>query len=122
MRLSTNEYKLIKKRSKSKFKNKKAEYNGRVYDSKREAQYAKELDLLRRAVHKENKVIEWTPQVRYPLAVNNQKICTYVLDFMVKYADGRVEYVDVKGVRTDVYKIKKKLMKAIYDIDITEVK
>ena len=35
---------------------------------------------------------------------------TYTADFVVEYADGRVEVIDVKGMRTDVYKLKRKLL------------
>ena len=38
------------------------------------------------------------------------------------YGDGRIEYVDVKGVKTDIYRIKKKLVEALYSIKIKEVK
>ena len=45
----------------------------------------------------------------------------YIADFT--YTDRKRGFVveDVKGKRTDVYKMKKKLMKDIYDISITEV-
>ena len=54
--------------------------------------------------------------------VNDQKICAYVADF--KYnkenADGIWEHIieDAKGVETPEFKLKKKLMKAVFDIDI----
>lgn len=109
------------KLSKSKYGNKKTEYNGRVYDSKKEAEYAEELDLCRKVRAKQDKVVHVEAQVPYQITVNGQKICKYILDFKVTYADGRVEYVDVKGVKTSVYRLKKKLMKACHDIDIKEV-
>ena len=46
----------------------------------------------------------------------------YYADFV--YDDlrtGKTIVEDVKGMRTDVYKIKKKLMKFIHNIDITEI-
>ena len=103
--------------SKSKYKNKRTFYNGRWYDSKKESERAFELDSLKKA----NVVKEWTPQVRYRFEHNGVLIGTYVLDFKVEYSDGTVEHEDVKGYKTDVYKIKKKLMKAFYDIDIKEL-
>lgn len=46
----------------------------------------------------------------------------YYADFVVTYVDGHKEVVDVKGVRTDVYKLKKKLLLAKYpEIDFREV-
>lgn len=45
----------------------------------------------------------------------------YVADFVYKDQDGRTVVEDAKGVKTDVYKIKRKLMLAIYGIRIKEV-
>lgn len=53
--------------------------------------------------------------------MNGKKICKYIADFRVTYADGRIEVVDVKGVRTGVYRLKKKLVEAQYGIIIIEV-
>lgn len=58
-------------------------------------------------------------QVSYKLPVNGMLICRYITDFV--YTRDGIEIVeDVKGRLTDVYKLKKKLMKAIHDIDIYE--
>ena len=136
VRMSMSQFKgaggLIKTKSakQQKYGNKITEYEGRKYHSRKEADYARELDLLKRAKNDAQRVLEWHPQVRYDLAVNNVPVTTYVLDFRVHYADGRVEYIDVKGqknkkgdgfVTTAEYTIKKKLMKALYDIEIIEV-
>ncbi len=42
-------------------------------------------------------------------------------DFVVLYPNGRYVVEDAKGVKTDVYKIKKKLMKETYNIEVIEV-
>lgn len=99
----------------------KTDYNGIKYDSRKEAAYAQTLDLCKKAVGKSDRVVEIERQLPYLLEVNGVKICKYILDFKVKYADGRTEYIDVKGVLTPVYKLKKKLVKAIHNIDIKEV-
>lgn len=104
-------------RYRSKYKNVRTEYNGVLYDSKKEANYAYRLDLLQSC----GEVTKWFRQVRLPLDVNGQKVCTYVVDFVVHCSDGTIEHVDVKGYKTDVYKLKKKLVKAVLDIDIKEV-
>lgn len=59
-------------------------------------------------------------QPKFPIVVNNKKICTYVADF--KYLDDKGNEVieDVKGVKTPVYKLKKKLVEALYPIKIIE--
>lgn len=104
-----------------KYGNRKTEYNGRMFDSALEARAARDFDLLRRAKDKKERVVDVQYQVRYPMVVNKQKICTYIADFVVTYADGRKEVVDAKGVLTDVYKLKRKLMLACHGIEIVEV-
>jgi uncharacterized protein YlaN (UPF0358 family) len=95
-------------------------HKGKVYMSKLEMQYAKHLGLLQKAKGKD-KVVFVSEQVPFPCVVNGKKICTYLLDFKVEYADGRIEYVDVKGMKTAIYNLKKKLVEALYSIKIKEV-
>ena len=95
-------------------------YKGEVFDSKKEMNYYIKLLQLQTAVNPKNRVIHIVRQFVYPLAVNGVLICKYKLDFIVRYADERIEYIDVKGVKTPVYQLKKKLMKAIYNIEIKE--
>ena len=60
-------------------------------------------------------------QPRYDFAVNGVKLGFYKADFA--YLDTATEKLiieDVKGVKTSVYRLKKKLMKAIHGIDILE--
>ncbi len=60
-------------------------------------------------------------QPRYKLMVYGEDVGTYVGDFRY-IIDGKGLFVeDVKGVITPVYETKKKLMKAIYRIDIVEI-
>lgn len=61
-------------------------------------------------------------QPRYPLVVNGVKVAVYVGDFRYRLvADGTLVVADVKGVRTPVYALKRKLMRACHGIEITEV-
>lgn len=96
--------------------------NGKVYMSKLEKNYRVHLDILKKATKNEDKVLHIFEQVPYIIIVNGKIICKYILDFEVIYGDGRKEYIDVKGVATDVYKLKKKLVEACYPIKIREVK
>lgn len=103
----------------SKYRNVKTEVDGITFASKAEAKRYSELKLLERA----GKIKELHLQPRYPLTVEGEKICTYVGDFL--YRDpltGNYVLEDVKGVRTAAYNIKRKLVKAIYKIDIVEVR
>lgn len=104
-----------------KYGNRKTEYNGRTFDSALEARWAQALDADRNEKDPKRRVVDVQYQVRYKLAVKKEHICTYVADFVVTFADGHTEIIDAKGVLTDVYKLKKKLMKACLGLDIREV-
>ncbi len=90
--------------------------DGVVFDSKGELARWEELRLLERA----GEVSELRRQVRYDLAVEGVKVGTYVADFSYLDHKGRHVVEDFKGVRTPVYRLKKKLMLAIYGIHIHE--
>ena len=104
------------------------DFGGDRYHSKKEADYAAQLALMMRARGKD-RVLKWERQVKIPLAVARPgspedapftKICDYIIDFVVHYADGRVEYVEVKGFKQEVWKLKWKLFEALYP-DLTKV-
>lgn len=106
---------------KNKYHNRRTEYNGRMFDSAHEARTAQELDNLRKAALPADRVVDVQYQVPFPIVVNGEKICRYEADFVVTYADDHVQVIDAKGVRTDIFKLKKKLVKACHGIDIIEV-
>jgi len=89
--------------------------------SKKEANYCKILDQLKFAKHLSERVLSYELQVPFQIILNGINICKYIADFKVLYCDGRIEIVDVKGVKTDIYKIKKKLVEAQYGIKIIEL-
>lgn len=65
-------------------------------------------------------------QVSMPCKVNNILICTYRTDFNYDVIDDRGYVVrsvieDVKGMVTDIYRIKKKLVEAIHLVEIQEI-
>ena len=47
---------------------------------------------------------------------------TYRCDFAVFWADGRVTFEDVKGMRTPQYIANKKMVESLYPVEIIEVK
>lgn len=103
--------------AKSKYNNRKTVVDGITFDSEWEGERYSELRLLEKAGH----ITDLRLQVPYDLAVNGIKVCRYVADFVyVEYGQETVE--DAKGMLTDVYRIKRKLMKAIYGIEIREVR
>lgn len=83
-----------------------------------EAEYARQLDEL--FLNPKTKPLKIEIQVPYPIHQNGKLMFTYLADFRVTYKD-RVEVVDVKGVKTAVYKLKKKFVEDFYKIKIKEV-
>lgn len=93
--------------------------DGLGFDSKREARRYDELSMLQSV----GKISGLRRQVRFPMDMNGQRICTYIADFT--YYD-LVEQKDVvedsknsylaKHDRT--FSLKRKLMKALYNIEI----
>lgn len=107
----------------SKYHNQRVARNGRIFDSKHEAGRYTELKLLERA----GKITGLKTQVSYlliPAQYENGKCiersCKYVADF-VYWQDGNLVVEDAKGLKTDVYRIKRKLMLKEYGIKIKEV-
>lgn len=100
-----------------KYGNKKTFYNGKVYDSKKEAKRAYELDMLRRA----GVISNLERQRRFELQASctirgiTVRAITYVADFYY-YDNEKHTWVaeDTKGFKTEVYKIKKKLFLVKY--------
>jgi hypothetical protein len=91
--------------------------NGIRFPSRREANRYSELRLLERA----GKIAHLETQVRLPLEVNGMLISHYVADFKYFDTDARlIVHEDAKGFPTDIYRLKKKLVKALYGIDIVE--
>ena len=101
---------------KNKFNAKKTEVDGIEFDSKAEAKRYTELKLLEKA----NVISDLRLQPKFDCVVNGKKICTYRADFDYYEAD---KYVceDVKGFKTPVYRLKKKLVEALYEVIIIEI-
>ncbi len=108
----------VKKNSKkSKYGSKKTVVDGIVFDSSLEAKRYSQLKLWERA-----KIItNLRLQVPYDLIVNGIMIAKYIADFVYE-KDGVEVTEDSKGFLTTEYRLKKKLMKAIHNIDIFESK
>lgn len=102
----------------SKYYNKKTEVHGISFDSRKEAARYQELLMLERA----GQIVELELQPRFDLVVNNHKIGFYKGDFRYKDVEtGNSIIEDVKGMKTPVYNLKRKLVKALHGIDIVEV-
>src|SRR4051812_28082113 len=111
--------------ARSKYRAVRTEVDGIVFASKREAKRYSELKMLRDSGH----IFLLVRQPRYRLVVNGKHCGDYVADFEyfpmkaggTEYDPGRKVIEDVKGVKTPVYRLKKKLVEAIYGIEIREV-
>jgi hypothetical protein len=90
------------------------------YDSKREAKRAEELKLMQRA----GVISDLQEQVRYELVPkqSGERAVHYVADFVYRDKAGTIVVEDVKGMKTDAYVIKRKLMLHVHGIRISEVK
>lgn len=125
-KLSRLEYlALLKKPKRNKFGAKKTVYNGQAYDSTKEANRRRELDLLQHAPEPTRRVVRVETQVRFALDVGGVHICDYIVDFVVYYADSHVEYEDVKGYKKGAayrtFKHKQALMLACHGITVKEI-
>lgn len=116
--ISADEYNaLVAKQKRSKYGNRKTEVDGIRFDSSAEAKRYGELKLL----EAQGAIVELQLQPRFPLMVNGEKVGTYSADFQYRDSNGRLVVEDVKGMPTTVYRLKKRLMKAVHGIDIQEV-
>ena len=118
----------------NKYKNHRIHTGCEVFDSKKEFRRYKELLLLQ----EEGVITDLQRQVKFVLIPAQreketvtprgrqipgkviERECSYIADF--KYLlDGETVVEDAKGFRTEVFKIKKKLMLYFYGIEIREV-
>ncbi len=108
--------KAMPSRSRFKFRNTPTEVDGIRFASKREAKRFSELKLLANA----GKISGLHLQVPFEIKVNGQHICDYLADFTYR-ENGQLVVEDSKGFRTRDYRLKAKLVKAVYGIVIKEV-
>lgn len=108
----------------AKYHNKKVSYDGYTFDSIKEKNYYIKLKLLDKA----GKIKELELQKEYELQpsfkLNNKtsRKITYRADFTYKTTeDNKIHVIDVKGFKTDVYRLKKKLFEYRYGIEIEEI-
>ena len=104
----------------SKYHNRKTIVHGIQFDSGKEANRYQELLWMQQV----GQIGDLELQPRYDLVVNGHKLGFYRGDFRYKdVSTGLLVLEDVKSeaTRTAVYMLKKKLVKALYGIEIREV-
>lgn len=87
----------------NKYKAERATYDGYIYHSKKEAAYAAELDLRKKA----GDIVRWERQIPIDIRINGKHWRTWIIDFKVTYPDGQIEFVEVKGFQTTEYRMKR---------------
>jgi hypothetical protein len=122
----------------SKYHNKKITVNGEAFDSRKEFRRWQELQLLERSgliknLRRQVKYVLIPAQYEmYPRFSGKtgkrlkdgkrlvEKECSYIADFVYSHFDGSVSVEDTKGVKTDAYIMKRKLMLWVHGIKIIE--
>lgn len=93
----------------NKYKNIPTYVDNKRFASKKEAARYVELKFL----EDNDEIRNLELQPRFPCLVNGKKVCDYVADF--RYFSNNAYIVeDVKGKKTDIYKLKKKLVEALW--------
>ena len=104
-----------KKPWKSKYKAQPVIREGVRFASKKEFSRYLELKLLERGGHLRN--LELQP--RFDITINGKYCGFYKADFAY-FANKKRVIEDVKGMKTPVYNLKKKIIEAMYNVEIVE--
>ena len=110
----------------NKYNARKGEIDGIVFDSRADGRFYEHLLFLMHdgivesfEMQKPYTLLDKFP---HPKTGKTIRAIKYVPDFEVIYTDGRVEVVDVKGMQTDVFRMKCKLFMFRYQIPLVLVK
>lgn len=104
---------------KSKYKNQPIYSDGKRFASKAEAARYADLKVMQSA-----KLIDGLEcQKAFKLEANGKVVCKYIADFFYRdIRSGSLVVEDVKGYRTDVFRLKKKFFEACYpDVCFVEI-
>jgi hypothetical protein len=108
------------KPARSKYGAKKTVIDGIQFDSQSEGRYYEELVRQKG----EGLIKDFTLQPQFTLLdsfeLNGKKIrpIKYIADFEVHHFDGRVDIIDIKGIETPDFKIKKKLFQSKFNREL----
>jgi hypothetical protein len=109
----------------NKFGAKKTIIDGISFDSIKEGNYYSQLLQLKKAKNENDRVIEIELQPRFDIKINDKNIGFYKADFGITFADGTKKIIDVKGLKKgsayQLFKLKKKIVEALYNIEIIEI-
>lgn len=108
----------------SKYHNRKIIFDGYKFDSIKERNYYIKLKALEKAGFIKDLELQKTFILQPSFKLNNitRRQITYKADFTyISTSDDTQHVIDVKGFRTEVYNIKKKLFEYKYGIEIEEI-
>ncbi|MBG9580749.1 hypothetical protein ABE42_16455 [Bacillus thuringiensis] len=100
----------------SKYNNKKVNLDGYVFDSQAEAHYYEGLKIR----HNKGEIqgFERQPVFNLQPAFKKQdksfQAITYIADFLVYLPNGEIEVIDIKGMVTETFNVKRKLFEYKY--------
>jgi hypothetical protein len=119
--MSAEDYNALQAKPKlSKYGNVPTERDGVVFHSQAEADRYAQLVLLQIG----GAITDLELQPAFPIIVNERRIAVYTADFAyTEVESGNWIIEDVKGGQTTpVFRLKKKLVEALYDVKIREVR
>lgn len=124
-RMTRDEYLKMLAASRTQKKNKYGAVKSGGHDSMKENRRACELKMMQRA----GLISDLREQVKYQLIPVQrdkdgkllEKACSYIADFVYYDENGTLVVEDTKGIKTEVYKIKRKLMLQVHGIRIKEM-
>lgn len=103
----------------NKYNAKKVKIDGITFDSKLEGaryNHLKELESM-------GLIFDIEIHPPFPCVVNGKKVCLYKADFRYKNSEGVMIVEDTKGIETPMFRLKKKLVEALYpDTEILVIK
>lgn len=102
---------------KNKYRNKICFFNNKRFQSILE----RDRYIVLTDMQAKGEISDLKTQVRFDFPVNDIHICFYLADFTYYDSNGVYCVEDTKGKKTDIYKTKKMLMKAIHNIEIIEI-
>ena len=98
------------KRRMNKYNNGSKIYNNMDFDSAKEADYCKTLDLRKKA----GEIVSYERQVKISVDFNDFHIFNYYADFVVTLPSGLKEIHEVKGYLNEVARFKYRVLEAIW--------
>lgn len=104
----------------TKYRNRKTVIDGYRFDSMREAARYQELRLLERAgvISELELQPKYTLQPGFTREGKKHRAITYTADFRYRDERGATIVEDVKGVQTQVFRMKRKMLLYVHGIDV----